>query len=426
MAVKDGAVETGVPTEQHADGEKGRDCQKPGVSQTGKKKTPSQPQRWGALALSVIEDQWFLITLGLLIAVASQVQVPAAQQHVKTVIVTYLCLSIIFFVTGCTLDTAVLIQNYSRWRIHIFVQVQCFLMVSGTVYGVVSATATNKSFMDPGLLVGLIFFSCVPTTISSNVVMTGQAKGNKALTVVQTSLGNLIGVFVTPALVVMYTGTDTWYNHVLPPGSGHWGAIYPRVLKQLGLSLYVPLAVGQLVRWKFKPWCQKLFVDWKLNKLGSVALLLIIWQSYDQAFEIGAFTSVPGSNIVFVAFIGVGIWLFAFAIAISTSLLWLPRKDVVSVCYCVPAKGPAMGVPLATTIFAGIEPTLQSKIQIPIIIYQGIQIMFGSIMITIFRRWIEAEERANAKSGQEQDHCIVSEQSREVEAEVGRLSKDVK
>lgn len=74
------------------------------------------------------------------------------------------------------LDTKVLLHNYGRWKIHLFVQVQCFLMTSALVFGLVSAVATSR-FMDPALLVGLIFMSCVATTISSNVVMTRQAHG---------------------------------------------------------------------------------------------------------------------------------------------------------------------------------------------------------------------------------------------------------
>lgn len=116
-----------------------------------------QPKFWPATIRSVLwyfKDQWFLIALGVLIAIASQVQVPASQQELKTTVVTYLCVSIIFLMTGCTLPTRTLIENYSRWKIHLFVQVQCFLMTSAILFGVVSAAATNKDFMDPGLLIG--------------------------------------------------------------------------------------------------------------------------------------------------------------------------------------------------------------------------------------------------------------------------------
>lgn len=109
------------------------------------------------------KDQWFLIALGVLIAIASQVQVPDSHQELKTTVVTYLCVSIIFLMTGCTLPTRTLIENYSRWKIHLFVQVQCFLMTSAILFGVVSAAATNKDFMDPGLLIGELTLTSLET-----------------------------------------------------------------------------------------------------------------------------------------------------------------------------------------------------------------------------------------------------------------------
>ena len=353
--------------------------------------------------LKLLGDQWFLITLAILIAIASQVQVPAAHQDVKKTVTTYLCTSIIFFVTGCTLDTKILLQNYARWRVHLFVQSQCFLMTSVIVFGLVSAGATNRNFMDPGLLVGLIFLSCVATTMSSNVIMTREAKGNQALAVVQTTVGNLIGVFITPALVLGYTSVDTWYNKVLPPSSGQYGEIYRRVIMQLGLSIYLPLVLGQTVRYFFPKACKKFFLDWKFNKLGPISLLVILWQTYDQAFATHAFERAPASNMIFIVFISIGLWLIFFGIAFCSSLLWLPKKDVVAVCYCVPAKGIAIGVPISTTMFVGIDLALQSKIQVPIVIYQGLQLVFGAILVPVFRKWIDRDEPSliASKSGQD-------------------------
>lgn len=69
-------------------------------------------------------DQWFLISLGVLIAISSQVQVPASKQQLKQTIVTYAAVAVIFGITGATLPTRVLLNNYSRWRIHLFVQIQ--------------------------------------------------------------------------------------------------------------------------------------------------------------------------------------------------------------------------------------------------------------------------------------------------------------
>jgi sodium/bile acid cotransporter 7 len=187
------------------------------------------------------KDQWFLLTMALLILIASQVQVPHSQQKTKSLVVSYLCVSIIFFLTGCTLKTQTLIDNYSRWKLHLFVQLQCFGLTSLIMFGFVSAAATNKNFMDPGLLVGMILTGCVATTISSNVVMTGQAHGNQALTVVQSTIGNFLGPFLTPLLFKLYCSTGAWYTTVLPMEPGGYSELYKRVFKQLGLSVFIPM-----------------------------------------------------------------------------------------------------------------------------------------------------------------------------------------
>lgn len=125
--------------------------------------------RWRQFISSIrwlVLDQWFLLALGLLILVSSQSQVSAINQAKKETVVTYLCVSIVFFITGCTLPSKILLDNYKRWKIHLFVQIQSFLMTSAVVYGVVSLCATNTNFMDPGLLVGLIFMVSTFSSLS--------------------------------------------------------------------------------------------------------------------------------------------------------------------------------------------------------------------------------------------------------------------
>ncbi|KAL9616715.1 MAG: hypothetical protein Q9160_008436 [Pyrenula sp. 1 TL-2023] len=330
-------------------------------------------------------DQWFLLAVSLGIIISSQVQVPEARQHQKETVVTYLCVSIIFLVTGCTLSTRTLLQNYSKWKIHLFVQVQCYLLTSVLAFGIVSACATNPNFMDSGLLVGLILMGCVPTTIASNVVMTRQAHGNQALTVVESTLGNFLGPFLTPVLLKMYTSSGAWYTKVLPLDSGGFAGVYRR-------------AVGQTIRNLFPEATQKVFAKLKMNKIGSICLVVIIWSAYDQAFQTGAFTSVKSDNMIFVVFISVALFALYLAICFYASILWLSRADTISVVYCVPAKTPAMGIPLTQTMFTGLSSIVEAKIQIPMVIYQGIQVAAGSLLTIAWRKWIESEKERNSRN----------------------------
>ena len=160
--------------------------------------------------------------------------------------------------------------------------------------------------------------------------------------------------------------------------------------------------MGQLIQKLFPQQTKKLFIDWKWNKLSSFSLLVIIWQTFDQAFASGAFTSVKSSNIIFIVGIAVVLFFVWLAVAFILSILWLPKTDTIAVCYCVPAKTPAMGVPLSNVMFVGLTAIQGSKIQIPMVIFQGLQIMAGSLLTIAFRRWIrpdEEKERREEKDG---------------------------
>ncbi|EUC41380.1 hypothetical protein COCMIDRAFT_106339 [Bipolaris oryzae ATCC 44560] len=338
-----------------------------------------------------VKDQWFLLAMGAVVLVSSQVQVPASQQRIKRTLITYLAVSVIFFINGCTLDTRVMLANYMRWKLHIFVQLQCYLVCSAATFAIVSLCATNPRFMDPWLLIGFLFVGSAPTTMSSNVVMTRQAHGNAALTVVQSVIGQFLCPFLTPIILQMYLSTGSWYSKVLQRGSSY-ASIYQRVFMQLGLSLFLPMLLGQIVQRLFPRTTKKVFFDWKLLKLSSIALLTMVWQTFDQAFSSGAFEAVKSSNIVFIVFITIALYMIWSAICFTAASLWLPKKDVIACCYCCPAKALAMVVPLTSVMYINIDPVNQSKMQIPAIIFQAFQVAIGGIMTIGFRKWIRPEE----------------------------------
>lgn len=336
-------------------------------------------------------DQWFLVAFGLLVMISSQVQVPQGQQHIKRVAISYLSVSIIFFINGCTLSTRLLVENWLRWRVHLFVQLQSFLVTSAVTFGIVSLCATNPNFMDPWLLIGLLFVGSAPTTMSSNVVMTRQAHGNAALTTIQSVIGQFLCPFLTPLLLQMYMSSDAWYTKILSNGDDY-GEIYRRVFKQLGLSLFLPMFVGQVVQHLFPKATHTVFVKWKLMKLSSIALLTLIWQTFDQAFGSGAFAQLKGSNVVFLIFMSIALYFLWLGLCFAASIVWLPKKDVIACCYCCPAKALALVVPLSSVMFLNLSTSDLSKLQIPIIIFQGFQVAIGSLLTLSFRRWIRPDE----------------------------------
>ena len=89
-------------------------------------------------------------------------------------------------------------------------------------------------------------------------------------------------------------------------------------------------------------------------------------------------------------------------IAVITSLPWLSKYDTIAVAYCVPAKTPAMGVPLSHVMFTGLSAVTESEIQIPMVLFQGFQILAGSLLTIAFRKWIQPDEERKHAQQQKQ------------------------
>ena len=210
------------------------------------------------------------------------------------------------------MSTKQLLVNVANWRAHFTVLSMSFLVTSAIIYGIaLGIKASHNGQIDDWLLIGLIVTHACPTTVSSNVVMTKQAHGNDILTLCEVFIGNVLGAFITPALLQMYMrGTWEIGNQVIKPGGFHSARVIRPHNETVGIIGFVPLFVGQVVQNIFPKqtkWCLTTF---KLNKVGSFMLLLIMFQSFSTAFAQDAFTSVSHASIIFLVFFNIGIYLF--------------------------------------------------------------------------------------------------------------------
>ena len=186
---------------------------------------------------------------------------------------------------------------------------------------------------------------------------------------------------------------------------------------QFGLSIYLPMAVGQVIRYFFPKTVQKVFVEWKLIKLGSFGMLTLLWQTFDHAFAEGAFSAVKKSNLAFIVCITIvnyAIWLI---ISVLLSVLWLDRKETVSVAMCAPAKTLALGMPLSFLMFIGTTSLQEAKIQVPLVIFQVLQMGLASLSTLGFRRWVLAGEHCRSHDEEGTSSEIVQAQEHRLNEE---------
>lgn len=390
----------------------------------------SRPYRWAAAALQFALDQWFFVLLGVFVALAHSYPEFAKQGGTirAQYSIGYGAVAVIFLISGLSMATRDLMVCMGHWRAHFTVLAMSFLVTLAIIYGFACAIKlSHDGAIDPWLLVGMIVTHCCPTTVSSNVVMTKAAHGNDILTLCEVFIGNLLGAFITPALVQMYL-RGTWaFGNPTNQGPGQSETIqqlYAEVMKQLGLSVFVPLFVGQVVQNVFPKQTKWTLATFRLSKVGSFMLLLIMFQSFSTAFAQNAFEQVSHASVIFIVFFNIGIYLFFTALCffwsrprfIKTyfaeppaphhsrcyrwsytifSPFYYNRRDTVSVMLCGPAKTAALGVSLISSQY-GAHSQYLGKLLVPLVLYQAEQVMTAQLLVKVMKKWVHAEDKKSA------------------------------
>lgn len=262
---------------------------------------------------------------------------------------------IIFFISGLSLRTQTLAETVLRIRLHLLVQMISLVLIPFFVFGFVLFLFKVNVHMDSLLLIGLVIAASTPTTVSSNVVMTKNAGGNEATgklvcliyytwwltlwkALMNAATGNLLGIFVSPALVSFFQeplvdATPEPDSVTKIDGQVHFAS----VLMQLGLSVLLPLVVGQAVQWIAPVTVSHIKERCRLSDISSIALLSLVWAVFSNAVYAHSFDAVKASDICVIALINLffyGIFCalcFYLAYYLPFPRLRYSRQDTVAV-----------------------------------------------------------------------------------------------
>ncbi|KAF2090472.1 hypothetical protein K490DRAFT_36028 [Saccharata proteae CBS 121410] len=387
-------------------------------------KTNTKSSRYCRI-ISIILHQWLLI--GIAVACILAYFFPHIAAHGGVIrsqySILYGAVALIFLISGLSISSHALLIHALNWRLHLLVQGASFLLAPVTMYALVQVISAGdpEQKIDRGVLVGYILTACIPTTIASNVMMTRSAGGDDAAALVEVLIGNVFGPVLSPvwtvALIPKGKGFEAWEGV-----SGDLDAMYRNVFKLLGLSVYLPLVVGQAIRWKWRERTSWVMQRFYLNKVGTFMLLLLIWTSFSSCFATSALQSLNPSTIVFVLLFNIAIYLFWTLICFFLahilpnylpSLLTtiqqhlrikeplypsFPARITIAICFCGPAKTAALGIPLLYAMWDSFDELVKAKISIPLILYTTEQIVCAHFLVLVFKSWMRRGEK-NEKSG---------------------------
>lgn len=307
-----------------------------------------------------LKKNWFM--LGMPVAVALAWLVPEAGADggwMKAEVTTKLAVSLVFLVQGMTLPAKALRDGASQGRLHVGVQLFCFLVIPLIGLGMDQMVG---SMLAPDLRMGFLFLCVLPSTIVMAVVLATVAGGNVAAAIFNAVLSNVLGVFLTPI----------WVAAILASGGGGSEQSVGEVLRQVSLLLLVPLAAGQLLRrLGFKAWADQ--HKKRLSNLSNATILLIVYAAFCNSVKANIW-SQHGVSTILVAFLGVAVLMvIALIVAMFMARLmgFAPPERIVMVISGA-QKSLATGVPLAKVIF-GAHPGLGLML-LPIMIYHPLQL----------------------------------------------------
>ncbi|WVQ93467.1 hypothetical protein IAU59_000541 [Kwoniella sp. CBS 9459] len=422
--------------------------------------------RYSALLLEWMVDNWFLIGIGVSIVLAWRFPHVACDGGVlrSEYSIKYGAVALIFLITGLTLSTTSLYRQFRNWRLHLFTQVFSFLFFPAIVFIIINivnsaqGSTSGNGTIDKYVLAGMVVMSVMPTTVASNISMTRSAGGSVEATTMEVCIGNTIGTFITPLLCELFFSSSTWsFGKPIARGGGSNSdglkEIYRQLAKQLGLALFVPLFVGQIVQNLFPKQTKWVATTFRLAKISTFLLLLLIWSVFSTQFQEKAFETVSTASIIFLVFVNLGLYAFFTLICVvlarlpflpksfdrplpSTSTSTSPshgtgagtditevdmreteiqgrqvpvwrkavsgmrfdKKATTAICFCAAAKGMVVGAPTLSVLYGGFPEQERAILSIPLVLYQGQQVAIAQILVYFFKKWNEKPDRLAAHS----------------------------
>ncbi len=317
-------------------------------------------------ALSRIPVDTFLLALVAVVALASVLPARGAAADALSV-ATKAAIALLFVLYGTRLSPQQAWHGVRQWKLHLLVLATTFVVFP--LLGL-AAKVLVPSLLTSDLYTGLLFLCLVPSTVQSSIAFTSIARGHVSAAIVSASLSNILGVVLTPLLVV-----------ALMPLSGA-PHVDGSAIGDIVLQLLLPFAVGQLLRPWLAPWVTRHAALTKAVDRGSI--LLIVYAAFSVGMTEHIWSSVQPWRVVAVA--AVSALLLAIVLGVTVlagRAAHLDRGDAIVLMFCGSKKSLASGLPMALVLFPASSVGL---IMLPLMLFHQIQLFVCAVIASRMAR----------------------------------------
>ena len=278
--------------------------------------------------------------------------------------VQIILIMILYFGMGLSTEFSVLVRGARNYRLHLITQMCIFVVapiVAFAFYSLVSLVTP------PSIAVGILFLGCLPTTITSCIMLTSHSKGNAVGAMYNAMLSQILAVFIAPMILSLLIGTRIEQTASL-------GSIILSLLQRMLL----PLLAGQLIRILLPALVRRLGFFPERISFNVIFIILYISMSSvminDLLLANIPYLIVPAlaACVMCVVLLYFSWWVGGFAS--------FPIADRISIAYTGTQKTIAMGIPLAAIYFAG-NYELISYTSLVIVAYYTFSLFFSAITV---------------------------------------------
>lgn len=310
-----------------------------------------------------------LLPVGLVTVALIGLVWPEPGRWMATLPTQYVAVSIIFLISGLLLRTDEIRAALSAWPATLW-GIAAILFITPAIGAFIALQAP----LDDSFRLGLALFCCMPTTLSSGIALTNQARGNTALALLLTVSTNLLGVFTIPFVLVAVLGIV-----------GAISLSAQSLLVKLCLTILLPLVVGRLLRVRLGSWADAHRPT--LTLVSNLALISVPWMKFSQSSD--RLAAVAGGQLLMLIAAGLVIHFVYLAFNDGAARLFgfdLPlRKAVV-------LMASQKTLPVALTVLALIPDEVLSAQDKGLVAIPCITSHLGQIFVDAFlaTRWAAA------------------------------------
>lgn|SRR5690606_1341501 len=301
-------------------------------------------------------------TLSLIGTVILASLLPVRDQAAEAVgWITSVAIGLLFFLHGAKLSSAAIISGMTHWRLHLVVFICTFIMFP--LLGLALKPILSP-LVGTELYLGLLFLCALPATVQSAIAFTSLARGNIPAAICSAATSSLIGIFLTPLLVMLLLGAEVQ------------GASTTDAISKIVVQLLLPFIAGQVARIWIGEWVAR-NKSW-LKYVDQGSILLVVYGAFSNAVVEGIWQQVPLAQLAGLVFACA--LLLALALVITNFVgrrLGFSTADRITILFAGSKKSLATGVPMAQVLFAG--GTIGVMI-LPLMLFHQIQLMVCAVL----------------------------------------------